>query len=500
MDERLQPGLAGSGTNPPGQELPPVAPVLMQSLRSMGYSTAAALADLVDNSITAGAHNIDIRFAATPDPFVAVIDDGKGMDEASLVGAMRFGSRDPRETRSGGDLGRFGLGLKTASLSQCRHLIVASTRNGHLSAAAWDLDECDHRRAWWLDRPDPATIHPEALELLTRRQRGTAVIWQHLDRLLPAGGGDHQHQLDMAMEGAADHLGLAFHRFLSGDMAGPFQITINSRPLPQLDPFLNGHPRGQGLHAETFLIDGHPVSVSPFVLPFPSRLRPAELDRAGGRESLKTAHGFYVYRGGRLVVPGGWFRIVPADELARLARIQVDVPVELDHIWKIDVRKTMAEPPPVLRPHLRRVVGAVTARSRSVYTYRGTPVNPDRIPLWVRHELRDGAATWRINREHPAAIALGSGALADQDAERLLALIEESLPIHDIHVHVSNDLPVAEPAGHSEADLETLARRLLSVFHDLPEQAARLVDRLHLTDPFSRDPEAARRIAERLRA
>jgi hypothetical protein len=309
---------------------------------------------------------------------------------------------------------------------------------------------------------------------------------------------DHQHRLDIAMEGSADHLGLAFHKFLSGELVGPFQITINCRPLPQLDPFLNGHPRGQGLHAETFLIDGHPVSVSPFVLPFPSRLRPSELDRAGGRESLKTAHGFYVYRGGRLVVPGGWFRIVPVDELARLARIQVEVPVELDHIWKIDVRKTMAEPPPALRPHLRRLVGAVTARSKSVYTYRGTPVNPDRIPLWVRHELRDGAATWRINRDHPAAIALGSGELADHDAERLLALIEQSLPIHDIHVHVSNDLPVADPEVYSEVDLEALARRLLSVFHDLPEHAARLVDRLHLTDPFSRDPDTARRIAERI--
>jgi hypothetical protein len=99
---------------------------------------------------------------------------------------------------------------------------------------------------------------------------------------------------------------------------------------------LEGHARGQSLHGESFMVEGHPVTVSPFVLPFPSRMKPGELDRAGGRESLKTGHGFYVYRGGRLVVPGGWFRIVPSDELIRLARVRVDIPVELDHLWRID--------------------------------------------------------------------------------------------------------------------------------------------------------------------
>ena len=144
-----------------GLELPPFAPVLMQSLRAVGYTGPAALADLVDNSIAAGARAVQVRFAAAPEPFVAVIDDGRGMDEAELVAAMRFGSRDPRETRSGVDLGRFGLGLKTASLSQCRHLTVASIRSGQLAVAAWNLDECDRRRSWWLDRPDPSAVHPK---------------------------------------------------------------------------------------------------------------------------------------------------------------------------------------------------------------------------------------------------------------------------------------------------------------------------------------------------
>ena len=176
-------------------------------------------------------------------------------------------------------------------------------------------------------------------------------------------------------------------------------------------------------------VDGHVITVSPFVLPFPSRLKPADLERAGGRESLKTAHGFYIYRGGRLVVPGGWFRIVPADDLIRLARIRVDIPVELDHLWKIDIRKAIAEPPPALRPHLKRIVGAVATRSRNVYTHKGIPADDrERVPLWQRHDMRDAGAAWRINRDHPAVRLLLSGQAVEGGAAALLKLLGRESP------------------------------------------------------------------------
>ncbi len=460
----------------------------------------AALADLVDNSIAANAGAIAIRFSASPEPFIAVIDDGRGLDREGLVAAMRFGSRDPRDFRSGTDLGRFGLGLKTASLSQCRRLTVASLVDGRVSVAVWDLDECDRRQAWWLDTPGTERVHPEVLQALTSHRHGTAVIWQNLDRLLPERASDLQQALDKAMEGAADHLALCFHRFLAGEFGKTVGIAINDRPLPGLDPFLTGHARGQSLHAESFEVDGHKVTVSPFVLPFPSRLNAVELERAGGRDSLKSAHGFYVYRGGRLVVPGGWFRIVPADELVRLARIRVDIPVELDHIWKVDVRKTMAEPPPAIRPELKRIVGTAAARSRMVYTYRGTPANVERVPIWIRHDLRGQAAAWRINREHPIVAALAAGDVRQADFERLLALMESTLPLHDIHIHISNDLPVVDPDVPSEAELEELARRLVASFQDMPMALAGLLAKLPVTEPFSRNQDAAQRIAARLAA
>src|SRR2546422_3108314 len=445
-----------------GLELPPVAPMLMQSLRAVGYTTPAAVADLVDNSIAAAARQVAIRFTAAPEPLVAVVDDGEGMDETTLVAAMRFGSRDPRVASRGIDLGRFGLGLKTASLSQCRRLTVASRRNGLLAVAGWDLDECERRGTWWLSRPDASTVPADLSNLLSAQGHGTAVLWQNLDQLVARGGVDPRRGLEISMEDVANHLAMVFHRFLAGEVAGAFDITVNDRPLPRLDPFLEGHARGQTLHGESFMVEGHAVTVSPFVLPFPSRLKPGELDRAGGRESLKTGHGFYVYRGGRLVVPGGWFRIVPADELIRLARVRVDVPVELDHLWKVDIRKTMAEPPAALRPELKRIVGTVTIRSRRVYAYKGTQQqDADRIPLWARQDARDGAAAWRVNRAHPVVAAMTRPGQPDPDIDQLLRLLEELLPIHDIHLHISNDLPVAESPGIDSNELEALARRML---------------------------------------
>jgi hypothetical protein len=365
-------------------------------------------------------------------------------------------------------------------------------KQGVLSVARWDLDECDRRGTWWLERPSPSDIPEEPLALIELQGRGTAVIMEELDRFEEAGG-------DHSLLEATDHLALVFHRFLSGEISGPFSILLNERPLVALDPFLRDHTRGQALHEETIVVDGHSIKVSPFVLPFPSRLKPGDLERAGGRDSLKTAHGFYIYRGGRLVVPGGWFRIVPADDLVRLARIQIDVPVELDHLWKVDIRKTVAEPPKALRPHLKRIVGDVATRSRKVYTHKGIPEDgSDYVPLWKRFDLRDEGATWRINRDHPLIkMAEGVGGTA-KSLDSVLKLLEDHLPIHDIHIHTANDHPIVEVTPPGEVELETLARQIISAFSDQPEVSRRILSKLPMTEPFNRNPDAARNIAERL--
>lgn len=485
----------GGADNRGGQELPPVAPKLMQSLRAFGYSLPAALADLCDNSLTANATRIEIRSLPRLDPCIAILDDGSGMDEKDLVSAMRFGSADPRDDRAAGDLGRFGLGLKTASLSQCRRLTVASKRDGKIAVARWDLDICDRRQTWWLERPSASDLPSLVLDWLENYPAGTAVVWQELDRII-APGDDHR-SLDDQMSHAIDHLALVFHRFISGDVGRKVTFTVNGRELPRLDPFLDGHVRGQTIHPESFTVDGREVTVAPFVLPYPQQLKQAEIAKAGGRESLKTGHGFYIYRGGRLVVPGGWHRIVPSDDTARLARVRVDVPVELDHIWKVDVRKASAEPPPRLRPHLRRLVETAINRSRNVITHKVKPPKADHVSIWSRIDGRDGAARWIVNREHPLLAALASG-LTEQQKEALFRTVEDAMPIDAIRIHLVNHLAV-EPPPDPTGDFEAKARAILTAMGDDPAAAQRLLDHLHLIEPFDRNPDEAHRLARQLR-
>ena len=162
--------------------------------------------------------------------------------------------------------------------------------------------------------------------------------------------------------------------------------------------------------------------------------------------------------------------------------MRVDVPVELDHLWKVDIRKTIAEPPTALRPELKRIVGAVTFGVGASYTHKGTRAHDsDRISLWSRHDLRDGAASWRVNREHPAVAAALSGEGGD-DMSRLLKFIEDSLPVHEIHLHLSNDLPLADDAPIADEELELLARRMIAVFEGQPDFVRRLLERLPSTD------------------
>lgn len=470
---------------------------MMMSMRALGYSVEASIADLVDNSIAAEADTIEVEFAATPEAYVAVIDDGFGMDRQTLIEAMRFGSTDPRVQRRGNDLGRFGLGLKTASLAQCRKVTVLTIHEGQLNAAEWDLGECEKRQTWWLNCPDPDVTAPEYAARLRVEGKGTVVLWRELDRLMPQTTVRSEPALDDALSGVPDHLGFTFHRFTDSRALKPLRIAVNNRDIPQFDPFLEGHPRGQKLHAESFTICGQKVEVTPFVLPFPSRLTDSELQRAGGRESVKGGHGFYIYRGNRLVVPGGWFRIVPSDELVRLARVKVDVPTQLDHLWKVDIRKTVLEPPKELRRNLRRIVGDASKRSRRVYQFRGNKQQGDRHrPVWARYMGRDSAAQWRVDRDHPVVKALGSDNAGG--VEQLLRLIESSLPVHDIHVHLANDVAVADEAAFKEQELEALAQRLIDSMGEDREARRALIDGLPDIEPFSKDVEMAERIAARL--
>ena len=198
-------------------DLPPYAPTLMESTRAIGYSIEAAIADIIDNSIAASASRVDIDFFPIGESYIAILDNGWGMTSESLIAAMQYGSRNPLETRDENDLGRYGLGMKTASLSQCRILTVLSKKAGVLTGAQWNLNHIQRAESWSLLLIDAeeAKEYP-SFDKLNQYENGTLVIWQDLDKFA-VGETDIAEAFTRKMELIREHLSLVFHRYLSGE-------------------------------------------------------------------------------------------------------------------------------------------------------------------------------------------------------------------------------------------------------------------------------------------
>ena len=337
----------------------PSAGRLMRSLRDIGYELPSAIADLVDNSIDANARRIDITLHPDgPTSWVRVVDDGLGMSAARLDEAMRYGSATKYTTRA---LGHFGLGLKTASLSQCRRLTVG-TRSGAAARVAirrWDLDVVARRNSWDLERVSLRRAPEQLVEALPR-DRGTVVLWEGLDRLLPRRPtpGLTSRVLHTAAEELRRHLAMVFHRFLSGEAFGArdrITVTVDGEHLEPWDPFARDEPHTRALPRQTLTFDVDDSSiqleVAPYVLPAQQLFSSADAHRRSAGPNRWNRHqGFYVYRRDRLLQAGGWNRLRTLDEHAKLARIAVDLPIGEEHRFGVDVAKMRVTFPEDLGP------------------------------------------------------------------------------------------------------------------------------------------------------
>ncbi len=343
---------------------------MLDSLRALGYSFEAAVADIVDNSVSARASKVEIQFRPGPAPYVAIIDDGDGMSPEGLEEAMRHGGTGPAKTRGTADLGRFGLGLKTASLSQCRKLTVVTTQGHGIIAATWNLDRVEESGDWVVGFLSDAEIDDlPHVENLRAADHGTIILWEEFDRAT-AGETDPGSALGALVDLSRDHLSLVFHRFLSGsDGAGRLALSINNAPIEAVDPYLSRHKGTQILPPETIRVEGSEIALRPYILPHISRMSKDDLRLAGGEDGLGPNQGFYVYRNCRLITFGTWFRLLRQEELTKLARVQVDISNELDHLWALDVKKSRAHPPEAVRNVLQRVVERIAGTSRHVYRF-----------------------------------------------------------------------------------------------------------------------------------
>jgi hypothetical protein len=477
---------------------PPSAACLSASMRDLGYSLETAIADLVDNSISAGADTIDIICDLSgAQPLVAIVDNGRGMTESDLLDAMRHGTANPRQQRSPRDLGRFGLGLKTASFSQCRSLTVASARDGVRCGAEWNLDRIDSADDWILSILDDEDL--DALPYVGRiGVHGTAVIWRELDRLVEDEAGDHRDEVvNEKLDALGRHLSLVFHRFLAGDVKGfpRISIAVNGHTVEAFDPFCRRNPATQLLPEEVVRIGEAEVRLQPYVLPHHSRLTAREYDFYQSRSDFISNQGAYIYRNGRLMAWGDWFRLVPKGEATKLARVQIDFPNSLDEAWTIDIKKSRARPPHAVRERLRQIIARITARSVTVHRGRGQKLfHETDAPLWERY-ADHGGIRFAINAQHPLVLSLSSK-LQPADANSLRVLIDSiaaSLPVEMIYSDYStHPRDVCQAAVDDALTLDRLRSLKHVLYGDSPGDPEAFLNIVRSTHLFDGQIEIAR--------
>jgi len=468
---------------------------LIESLRDVGYTLPTAIADLIDNSITASSRNIQVAVdPSQPRPHVYVLDDGSGMSAERLIEAMRMGTAGPLSARDRNDLGRFGLGLKTAALSigRCLTVITKRVEDSNPIVRRWDIDYIRQSGKWTLLR-EPTSVAARYVDTVAARPSGTAVVIEGLDRAnflhVPSSALD-SHLAD-ALSDLSSHLGMVFHRFIAEGLA----IRLGVTPVPAWDPFL----QTKSFHLATELVPygSSQIVVKPFVLPHQSQLTDAEFDCANGVNGWNAHQGFYIYRCRRLIVPGTWLNLsLKKEEHYKLARIQVDLPNTLDAEWKLNIMKSQVAAPPAMRDTLVRIARQVRHEASGVYRHRGTSDvtlggNPPRA-IWMRLDAKR-KVRFRLDRTHPVLYALlNSGGPSAQILADVLSLIEQSVPIDSILQVPANSLEgSALPEDLVGIDkLVEIAREAEIFYVRAGYSAAEARDRVLSCDPWIRHREA----------
>ncbi|RAK62411.1 ATP-binding protein [Hymenobacter edaphi] len=416
----------------PFEEAGPRADAMLETLRSIGYTLDTAVADIIDNSIAAGATDVQLEIVwQGQQSTLTISDNGRGMDAEALREAMRPGSRHPGQVRHKDDLGRFGLGLKTASFSQCRRFTVLSKpKGGEVTFRCWDLDYVNESKAWNL----LCHVSDETLiEQLDAQPQGTIVFWEKMDRLignLQLGNQKHEAIFGQYVKLVEHHLSMVFHRYLED---GSLTVYVNGEKLSPWDPFLTAEPFTQRLIDETLL--GGQVVIRPYILPHHRRLSHPDLfEEAGGLRGWGAHQGFYIYRNRRLLVAGDWLGMFRREEHCKLARIMVDLPNTLDDAWQIDIRKAQSFPPTTMQSDFRRIGTLARTRAVEVYRARGRKLKHTHsigfTPVW-QENVRLGQRHYTINRQHPLVKDLLEKSKGQTSAllHAVLRMFEETIPV-----------------------------------------------------------------------
>jgi hypothetical protein len=499
----------------------PKPSALVESLRSVGYSLPTAIADILDNSITARAKNIWINFDWDgADSRIAILDDGDGMDEATLANAMRPGSANPLDNRKADDLGRFGLGLKTASFSQCRKLSVWSRQAGApVAGRCWDLDYvADHDEWRLLKASAPSGL--ATFDYFKGLPSGTLVLWEQLDRAVdksPALSKEAHNRFLQLIVDVNAHLAMIFHRFLEGTAnlrRSTLEIFINGQDAEHRvypwNPFaIENGPRAKETPAENMSLGGHRVLVRGYVLPHKDRLSESQYASGGGPLGWVAQQGFYIYRNDRIIVPGDWLRLGRArawakEEQYKLARLSIDIPNVMDEDWSLDIKKSTARPPAAIRVKLTDLADSVRSDARQVFAHRGeygTRASGPEVILdrpWTAIS-RKGRIVYQINRKHPlVAQSLKRLGVLAEHVDPMIRLIEETVPVQKIWLDTAES-PDEHAVPYEGYDDKTILADIKIACDFLAQSLTSkgaLRTYLLATEPFKRYPELIEQVLQ----
>ena len=392
-------------------DLSPSPRRLVESLRDTGYSHQSAFADIVDNSIAADATTVKIEILESvmgDEISVAFYDNGSGMDEKELVNAMRYGSEKRPSPKS---LGKFGMGLKTASTAFCRNLTVLSQKNGQINVCCWDIDHIIEKNQWELFPVGKEEFGSEIdiLQKLTAGSNGTVVVWRKIDRLVASAGTEYSSRaLETLQTEISEHLSATFGKFmLKGSKVGGVDLYLNEQILEPWDPtgiFLNSAENPDRVISQQKSVtinmksglETSPVNfeLNGYVLPNKSTMTEGEIERL---RYSNDNQGFYIYREHRLIFSGGWpHRMYSQDSHQNLLRIELNFDHRLDEYFEIDIRKSKINLPSNLRNEIKKII--TPWRNAAISRYRtAKPPKPDSGD--DEEEVPGNTASLRIDHE-----------------------------------------------------------------------------------------------------
>jgi hypothetical protein len=236
---------------------------------------------------------------------------------------------------------------------------------------------------------------------------------------------------------------------------------------------------------ESIYIENSQIIIRPYILPHLSDLSSNEIDSLGGKDGLRKKQGFYIYRNKRLLIWGTWFRMMRQGELSKLARVQVDIPNELDNLWTLDIKKSTASPPEIVRNHLASIIESLAGKSKRTWEFRGKrETNDSIVHIWQRFKGKKGGYYYNINREHPLLETFADTAPnVRRKIESLLKTIEFGIPLNQLYLDLTSEIKIENDININSFEMEKILQDLIE---QIPTNKGKieLLTRLKITEPF----------------